>query len=382
MTVRVPASRCARASCCPTLDDVQKTVSGPDPSGPESARTKRAASTGEPSVYDVARHAGVALGTVSNVLNHPHKVAEKTRIKVQRSIDELGFVRNGTAGALAAGTKNTIGFVTIDLSNSFFLDMARGAEEEAQQFGKSLLLANSDLKLTKQDAYLTLFDEERVAGILLAPLPYALQSAERVRSHGRPVVVLNDSASDLDVCSVLVNNQHGGYMAARHLIELGRTRLAFVGGPDSLRPIHDRHEGVKRAVAETNGAVRLEFLPTREVQVEDGRKVGHAIATREKRRVPDGIVAAADLLALGILQSLLSVSDLSVPDDVALIGYDNNRSAWDSMIPISTLSQPGEEMGREAARLLLDEIQSPATHVHRRVILEPTVIARASTVGR
>jgi LacI family transcriptional regulator len=361
---------------------VQKTVSGPDPSGPESARTKRAASTGEPSVYDVARHAGVALGTVSNVLNHPHKVAEKTRIKVQRSIDELGFVRNGTAGALAAGTKNTIGFVTIDLSNSFFLDMARGAEEEAQQFGKSLLLANSDLKLTKQDAYLTLFDEERVAGILLAPLPYALQSAERVRSHGRPVVVLNDSASDLDVCSVLVNNQHGGYMAARHLIELGRTRLAFVGGPDSLRPIHDRHEGVKRAVAETNGAVRLEFLPTREVQVEDGRKVGHAIATREKRRVPDGIVAAADLLALGILQSLLSVSDLSVPDDVALIGYDNNRSAWDSMIPISTLSQPGEEMGREAARLLLDEIQSPATHVHRRVILEPTVIARASTVGR
>ena len=330
---------------------------------------------------DVARLAGVALGTVSNVINSPQKVSEKTKTRVQSAIDELGFVRNGAAGSLAKGTSNTIGFVTIDLGNSFFLDMARGAEDEAQTLGKTLLLANSDVKLTKQDAYLSLFDEERMAGILLAPLPHSLSHAEKVRAHGRPVVVLNDAFDTADSCSVLVNNEHGGYLAARHLIELGRTRLAFVGGPESLTPIHDRFLGVQRAVAETNGSVSLEHILTREVQPEDGRKVGRTIAARTARRVPDGIVAAADLLAVGIVQTFLAESSISIPTDVAIVGYDNNRMAWDSTIPISTLSQPGREMGKVAAQLLLQEILTPETHVHRRIILEPTLIARQSSIG-
>jgi LacI family transcriptional regulator len=332
-------------------------------------------------MFDVARRAGVALGTVSNVINQPHKVTEKTKIKVQAAIDELGFVRNSTAGSLAKGTSNTIGFVTIDLGNTFFLDMVRGAEEQAQALGKSLLLANSDVSLEKQDSYLTLFNEERVAGILLAPLPHSLDYAKWVRSHGRPIVVVNDAFEELDTCGVLVNNEHGGYLAAKHLIELGRKRIAFVGGPDSLTPIHERHVGAKRAVAETNGAVRLEYIPTNEVQTDDGRAIGAKISARSSDRTPDGIVAAADLLAVGIVQSLTANSSLSVPGDVAIIGYDNNRLAWDGTIPISTLSQPGREMGKVAAQLLLEEILSPDTHVHRRIILEPTLIARQSTIG-
>jgi LacI family transcriptional regulator len=331
---------------------------------------------------DVAKHAGVALGTVSNVINQPHKVTENTRLKVKKAIEELGFVPNRAARALAGGTSNTIGFVMIDLSNSFFVDIARGAEAEAQRAGKTVLLANSDIQVAKQDAYLTLFDEERVAGILLAPLPYSLDSAEVVRGHGRPLVILNESVERPDACCVTVNNEHGGYLAARHLIDLGRRHLAFVGGPDSIVALHDRHQGVQRAVAETNGAVKLEYFPTKQVQVEDGRRAGHALLARRAQRMPDGIVAAADLLALGILQTLLLESELRVPTDLALIGYDNNRAAWGSVIPISTLSQPGEEMGKVATQLLLEEILEPETHTHRSIILEPTVIARESSIGK
>lgn len=352
------------------------------PAAATDSAARRVNQTADPSISDVANLAGVAMGTVSNVLNRPHKVTEKTRRKVQDAIDALGFVRNGAAGALAAGTSNTIGFVMSDLSNSFFVDMARGAEDAAQKMGKNLLLANSDMTASKQDGYLALFDEERVAGILLAPLPYTLRHADVVRSHGRPVVVLNDFAHEIDTCCVMVNNEHGGYLAAKHLMSLGRRRLAFVGGPDSLAPVHDRHEGVKRAVAEANGAVKLEFLPTKEVQVEDGRKVGLALAARGADKLPDGVIAAADLLALGVQQSILSSSSLTIPGDIALIGYDNNRSAWDSMVPISTLSQPGQEMGRVATQMLLEEILTPETHVHRRIILEPALIARESTLGR
>ncbi|HWU60080.1 MAG TPA: LacI family DNA-binding transcriptional regulator [Microbacteriaceae bacterium] len=335
----------------------------------------------EPSIADVARLAGVAQGTVSNVLNRPNKVSEKTRLRVERAIDSLGFVRNGTARGLASGTRTTIGFVIADVSNSFFLDMARGAEEVAQLAGNTLLLANSDMDLSKQGAYLNLFDEERVAGILLAPLPRSLHHAASVRPHGRPRVILNADSGSTQVCSVAVDNELGGYLATRHLIELGKRNLVFVGGPETLIPIRDRHRGAERAVIEAHGEVRLDFIPTHEVRVEDGRKVGHSIAARERADVPDGIVAGADLLALGMLQSIVSESDLRIPDDIAIIGYDNNRSAWDSIVPISTVSQPGEEMGRNAARLLLEEVHTAGTHIHQHIVLEPTVVARQSTIG-
>ncbi|TFC21131.1 LacI family DNA-binding transcriptional regulator [Cryobacterium glucosi] len=347
----------------------------------ENARGPGGRST-VPNISDVAERAGVAIGTVSNVLNQPHKVTEATRVKVQAAIDELGFVRNRAARALAAGTSNTIGFVIIDLSNSFFLDMARGAEDEAEKAGMTVLLANSDLKDSKQTVYMNLFSEDRVAGILLAPIPNSFLVIDSAKAHNRRVVLLNDSLEAADSCCVMANNEHGGYLAAKHLIDLGRRNLVFAGGPDTLTPVHDRHMGAKRAVAETNGAVRLEYLPTREVTVVDGRRIGHAISSRSRARIPDGIIAAADLLALGIMQSILSETDIRVPEQIALIGYDNNRSAWDSHIPISTLSQPGFEMGRVATQLLLEEIRSPETHTHRRIILEPSLIARESTIGR
>ena len=330
---------------------------------------------------DVARRAGVSLGTVSNVFNRPDIVKEATRSRVLQAVEELGFVRNSAARSLVAGVTSTIGFVLIDLSNSFFLDMARGAEEAFQQESMALLLANSDLAAQRQDDYLTLFDEERVAGVLLAPLPGQLEHARRLQERGRPVVLLNDRSGGRAFCSVSSDNEHGGYLAARHLIEQGRRHLAFVGGPDTLTPVHDRFAGARRAVAETNGAVRLEHLPTPEVRVSEGRAIGAALARRDRAGLPDGIVAAADLLALGILQSLHSASDLRIPEDVALVGYDNNRSAWDSITSISTIDQPGRDMGEEAALLLTEEIFQPAGHVHRQLVLEPSLIVRQSSAG-
>jgi len=334
-----------------------------------------------PSMSDVARLAGVALGTVSNVLNNPEKVSADTLARVQSAIDELGFVRNRAARSLAAGTSSTIGFVLVDLSNSFFVDMARGAEEVAEEAGMSLLLANSDVLEAKQKRYLNLFDEERVAGILLAPIPGHPDGLQRVRGHGRDVVLLNDSTDAKDICSVVVNNVHGGYLAARHLIELGRRRILFAGGDDSLVPVRDRRIGVERAIAETNGAVSLDVIVTDEVQAQHGREVGSLVLARPAADRPDGIVAAADLLALGILQALAG-SDIRVPEDIAIIGHDNNRAAWDGIIPLSTISQPGHDVGASAAALLIEEIRQPARHVHKKVILEPSLIARESTLGR
>ncbi|HET6560394.1 MAG TPA: LacI family DNA-binding transcriptional regulator [Marmoricola sp.] len=327
---------------------------------------------------DVARQAGVSLGTVSNVLNKPHMVSEKTREKVREAIQQLGFVPDRRARALAAGTSKTIGFVVIDLSNSFFLDMARGAEQEAQTAGFNVLLADSDMQVEKERVYMELFDEERVAGILLAPLPSPADDVVTSGRWGRDVVVLNSPVAE-DRCSVIVDDEVGGYRAARHLIERGRRRLVFAGGPDTLAPVRNRRRGVERAVAETNGAVGLSFLKSSELQAPDGRKLGHRLAAMAAGERPDGIVAAADLLALGMIQAVLAETELRFPEDLSLIGYDDNRAAWDSVVPITTMAQPGTEMGRVGARLLIEEIRSGRTHRHEHVVLEPTLLVRESS---
>ena len=337
-----------------------------------------------PRMIDVAAHAGVALGTVSNVLNKPAQVAPTTRKRVEASIAALGFVPNRAARSLAAGTSTTIGFVVTDLSNSFFVDMTRGAEREAEASGMAVLLANTDMREGKQRGHLALFSEERMAGILLAPLPGTAEAELGRRRAGQPLVMLNNDEVT-GACTVGVDDELGGYLATKHLLELGRRRLVFAGDPALARPVRRRLAGARRAVAETSGSASLEIMATDEIQVDDGRRVGHDLLGRDEAVRPDGVVAAADLLALGIVQVLRGDSVLRIPQDIAVTGYDDNRSAWDSLVPITTLAQPGAEMGAAAVRLLLDELRADSDpeveHEHRHEVLRPHLVPRASSVG-
>jgi len=330
---------------------------------------------------DVATHAGVSLGTVSNVLNRPSQVRPELIARVRSSIAELGFSRNNAARSLAAGHSRTVGFVMVDLTNSYFVDMARGAEEVLREAEMFLVLANSDIKESTQIDYLDHFTQEQAAGILLTPVGGHLDGMEHARSHGRPVVIVDNDPHQTDSCSVSTDNVQSGFLAAQHLIDIGRKRLAFAGGPRSYPAIADRLAGARAAVDKAEG-VTLEYIGSDEVQAPQGLVIGHDLAERDRRSLPDGIIAAADLLALGLLQGLISRSNIRFPDDLALIACDDNRSAYDSLVPISTVELPGVEMGRASAQLLLEEIRSPDQHTHRRVILEPRLVARESTIGR
>jgi LacI family transcriptional regulator len=325
---------------------------------------------------DVAELAGVGLGTVSNALHRPHLLSPATLERVRSAIETLQFVPDARASALAGGTSTTIGFVVVVLANSFFLDMTRGAEREAAEHGMSVLLANADMQQDKQSFYLELFDQERVAGVLLAPT-HRSPVPPAAGPWSREVVVLNRDA-DGERCCVTVDDEAGGYRATRHLIDTGRRRLLFAGGPLFLEPVRDRLRGAERAVAETGGAVTLEHVPTAGVRTPQGREVGEAVAAMPRAEAPDGIVAAADLLAVGIVSALVA-RGVRVGPDVAVIGYDDNREAWDTPVPLTTMAQPGEEMGRVATRLLLDDVAAAGDHEHRHVVLDSTLVVRAST---
>lgn len=331
----------------------------------------------QPSMGDVARRAGVALGTVSNALNNPEKLSPSTYDKVRSAMDELGFVRNRLAKNLATGSGDLIGFVIVDISNSLFVDIARGAEQAALEKSFKLLLANSDVKLERQNLYLDLFDESRVDGLLLAPLDAPLDGAARARGHGRPVVLVNWPGHDDEYCGVTVDEELGGYTAVRHLIDQGCRSILFAGGPLTLNAVRERLTGAQRAVREADAAVQLEFMETDRLTAPAGLQVGKTLSERPAERRPDGIFAAADALAAGCAQALM-YAGISIPDDLAIIGYDDNHFTADHVVPISTVGQPGHAMGRIALDLLVEEIKDP-DHRHRTVVLEPSLIVRKST---
>ncbi|MBA8817181.1 LacI family transcriptional regulator [Microbacterium halimionae] len=346
------------------------------------AKTRRTRSSGAVTMSDVAQHAGVALGTVSKVLNRPDHVTPVILERVRASIIELGFVRNRAAISLAAGVSNTVAFVLVDLANSYFTDMSRGAEQCATEAGKYLVLANSDIAPEKQRSYIEYFDEEQVAGVLLAPVGENMLGIDRLDRSHRPVVVLDASPDLTGRCAVSADNRLAGRLAAQHLLERGCRHIAFVGGPlEQSRPVADRYLGAREAVAEAPGAT-FEHISSPGVVVDDGRHVGNILSDRPAAALPDGVVAAADLLALGLVQAILNRTEYRFPDDIALIACDDNRSANDSVVPISTINLPGHEMGRAGMTLLLEELADGAAHVHRHVTLAPSLTARESTLGR
>ncbi|MBT2499576.1 LacI family DNA-binding transcriptional regulator [Agromyces sp. ISL-38] len=343
------------------------------------AMVRITAGKGGPSMMDVARHAGVSIATVSNVINGKGRVTEDTATRVRESVAALGFVRNDAARMLATGSTNSIGMVLADLDNSLFVDMAHGAQQGADGNGHRLLLGNAACTIDRQDDYLRLFDEARVAGVLLAPMEDSLAGIERMRSHGRPIVLLNYQQDGADCCTVLVDNEMVGYLAARHLIDNGRRRLAFLAGKDYYQPVHARREGVRRAAAETSG-VTLEEIDTDGLLFEHGLAAAAMLRERKLADVPDGVIAVTDDIGNGLAAGLHTDLTARVPEDVAIVGCEDNRSAQSGPVMLTTVRLAGIEMGQAATELLFEELSTPADeHRHRTVMLEPTVVMRGSS---
>ncbi|MBD8059194.1 LacI family DNA-binding transcriptional regulator [Cellulomonas sp. JH27-2] len=328
---------------------------------------------------DVAQLAGVSIGTVSNVLNHPARVSGTTLERVQRAMTMLNYTPNVLARSLAAGNSPILGLVLTDLANSLFIDIARGAELGAEAASMALMMSNSDGRLDREASYIATFAQSRVAGVLLT-LNDEQHYGELVgrTPPDTPIVVLNYAAPTTHFCSVSVDNEHGGYLATRHLLDIGRRRIAFVGGPEALRPVRDRERGFVRAMREAGVTPALELMPDG-VNRADGYAAGVRLAELVSRAEVDAVFAATDLLAAGIAQAAES-RGVTIPADLAIVGYDNNHAAWDSPIPISTVAQPGEEMGRRGVEMATAETRG-GPHEHGATVLTPTLVVRRSTTG-
>jgi LacI family transcriptional regulator len=330
------------------------------------------------SIKEVARAAGVSVGTVSNVLNRPAQVSPTTRERVLEAIATLGFVRNESARQLRAGRSRTIGMVVLDVANPFFTDVARGAEDVADANDIMVMLCNTDQDAAREDRQLERLQQMQVLGVLITRVNRTGVSLDAFDARGIPVVMVDSRADRRTRCSVAVNDVLGGRLAVSHLLDQGHARVAFVGGPRSIPQVSDRLKGAKAAVSAAGPDRHLEGIDTPGLTVAAGREAAKHIAGLPLGARPTGVFCANDLLALGLLQEMTR-SSLHVPNDIAIVGYDDIEFAAAATVPLSSVRQPREQLGRTAAELLLDEVNNPATHKHRQVVFEPELVVRESS---
>ncbi|GAB3885452.1 LacI family DNA-binding transcriptional regulator [Kibdelosporangium lantanae] len=331
-----------------------------------------------PSIKDVATRAGVSIGTVSNVLNRPDKVAETTRALVLAAIEELGFVRNSSAAQLRAGTSRSLGLIVLDMANPFFHDVAKGVEDIAEELGYAVVLCNSDEQPGREDRYLRVLEEQRVRGVLITPVEVSSERLDALRRRGTPTVLVDRHDERVNCCSVAVDDVAGGKLAGDHLVERGHRRIAYVSGPLGLRQCADRLTGLKTAISraglDPDEVVHVVELPA--LRARTGYQAARALL--ESGSDVTAAFCANDLLALGVLRAAVSTGR-RVPQDLAILGYDDIEFAADAAVPLSSVRQPTVQIGRNAAELLLEECDHPDTHMHKQVMFKPELVVREST---
>ncbi|MCX4536304.1 LacI family DNA-binding transcriptional regulator [Streptomyces sp. NPDC002596] len=329
-------------------------------------------------IKDVARQAGVSVGTVSNVINRPEAVLPETRSRVLAAIEELGYVRSESARQLRAGRSRIMALLVLDMGNPFFVDVARGAERAAREAGLGVMVCNSGQSPAEEAEYLGLFAEQRVCGVLVTPADATGRNLEAFSRHHIPFVLVDRVASSPGHCAVSVDDVRGGSLAVGHLLTAGHRSVAYVSGTGDLHQIRDRREGALSALDRAGlGPEALVEIPSDRLDVAAGRDAGARLLGLVPR--PTAVFCANDLLALGVLQSLYAAG-VRVPQDIAIVGYDDIEFAAAAAVPLTSVRQPAVVMGRMAAELLLQEADDEdGTHEHRSVVLQPELVVRASS---
>ena len=326
-------------------------------------------------IKDIAAEAGVSMMTVSKVLNARGSVSVKTRDRIMAIAGRLHYRPNQIARSLRAKETRTLGIVVSDSSQLVLAKVIRSIEETAAAAGYSVIVANTGQDPEKEKAAIELLLNKQIDGLILAaPLCTEQQQMQVLAGSGTPLVLLMRTSDVIEVNSVVNDNEQGGYEIVRHLIGHNRLPIRFLSLPLQSQSGHSRRLGYSRALAEQGMTLDAAAVIFCQPAIEAGR-------TAMKSLLDSGFSAGAvccgcDLIAIGAIRAIQD-RGLSVPEDLAVTGYDDIDLAEFLSVPLTTMRQPKTELGREGVRLLLEQITNPG-RTPRRIILPSTLIIRAS----
>jgi len=326
-------------------------------------------------IHDVARKAGVSSATVSRVLAGNESVNLQLRTRVLDAVRELNYRPNRVAQSLRVQKSSTIGLIIPDIQNALFLSLVRAVEDLAYVHQFTVILCNTDDNSEKQKSYLDIVQSQQAAGIIVVPTsPKDGTVLSSIQAAGTPIVLVDREVAGFKADTVIVDNVRGAHLAIAHLIDLGKERIAILAGPQTLTPGRERLQGYFAAFSEAGVDPASELVRVGTFKRDSGYELTHQLMNLP--HPPDAIFASNNLMALGCLRALHELH-VRIPDQVALVGFDDMPWAEDLNPPLTAITQPSYELGQQALELLLNRIKNPNAS-YRKVILQPQLIIRES----
>lgn len=332
----------------------------------------------QPDQIDVARLAGVSVGSVSTAINRPNLVSEAMRRRVQAAIDELGYVPNRSAATLRrGGASRVLGLIIPEVTNAFYAAIADAVVDAADKHNYAVSLCVTHEDPARERRHFELLAQQRAAGALVVPINPEAERLAMLRSIGTHIVLVDRLIDTAQGCSVAVDDVHGGNLAVEHLLSTPGTGITLINGHHSIKQCRDRHEGSLTALRQAGHAAGdLVEITVDEMTVEAGIAAAEQIL---KSGAPRRIFCINDQLATGVLEGL-SRHGVIAPRDARVIGYGD--LGLDGRHALSTIGQPKHSMGLHAVELLLDELDDGSGHTHSAKVIPPHLIVRESTVPR
>jgi DNA-binding LacI/PurR family transcriptional regulator len=328
-----------------------------------------------PTIYDVARLAGVSTATVSRALNDTGQIAPATRRAIEEAVKELGYRANTIARSLVTKSTETIAFLLPDITNPFYAALVSGIQERVLERNYTMLLCTTDGDPEREEQYLNVLRAKQVDGALVDGLVLPPERIAHFVEDGFPIVCLDRDVDSRSVPLVQVDNRLGARMATEHLLSLGHTRIAHVAGAEELRISEERVAGYTEALAAAGLSADPRLVVSGGFTDEGGHRATRQLL--ESGVTFSALFAANDLSAIGAVNAITELGR-RVPQDVSVVGFDDVHLSRFASPPLTTIHQPAFEIAQRATEILID-----LTHGRKarklRHLLEPTLVVRAST---
>jgi len=327
-------------------------------------------------IADVAKQADVSRATVSRVLNNNETVNPILQDRVLSAVETLGYRPNRIAQRLRSNTSDVIGVIVSDIQSPFFVSVVRGIEDTAYANEMNIVLCNADEDLERQQTYLSYLQAEKVAGIIVSPTWHMNESneLEMFRDSGIPIILMDRVVQNYQFDTVSVDNVDGAYTATKHLIDIGYHDIAILGGNVKLSTGRGRYDGYVKAMQEAQLPIKQEYVMFGNFTEIDGYRLTKDMMSQAKP--PQAIFVNNNLSTMGALKAIRELG-LRMPQDIAVVGFDDIPMATELITPLTVVAQPTQEIGEEAVRLLLRRLNSPEASI-QSLLLQTQLIIRES----
>jgi LacI family transcriptional regulator len=327
-------------------------------------------------IRDVARHAEVSAMTVSRVINGAASVSPGTRARVEQAIAELGYVPSRLARGLSAQRTRTLALIVPDVANPFFTLIVRGAEDVARRAGYRMILCDTRADLQLERDVIEEMIAHRVEGILIAPVSdRSRDHLRRLARFGVPFALVDRTVSGIDADAVLGDSAAGARRLVEHLVSLGHRRIGMLVESEAVSTARDRRRGYEAALEAAGLEAAPELVVVTTVDPDGGRDGMRQLL--ELGRPPTAVFTVNNLVALGAIEAVRAVG-LEVPDDVALVCFDDIEYASRLHPFLTVMEQPAETFGTLGTQLLLERIEGRAPRQPRKVVLPAQFVVRSS----